>query len=282
MRGVRAVACGLVVALSASSVAARPAEGPVHESVLWSDNLTGYADERAAEGAHASAAEFYFRAHDRLTGSAAPQRFLGSAHEPLEKGVQAAAEAQADDPSRTDLLCAADLRLVRHARLLESAGVLTPAAVALLRGARVRVDARLRAAGSVCTGPPAPAPASVTLSAVIAYPEGHVFSDRILEPGALARAAPLDTPYVPAIPPRSGKRGKLWTNLGVALMAGGLLVVGLGVGMAGRERDASAALSIVTGATAFTAGLPMLIIGDQRRRAAAALAIGGRGLSVAF
>ena len=57
--------------------------------------------------------------------------------------------------------------------------------------------------------------------------------------------------------------------------------VGLGVGLAGRERDASAALSIVAGTTAFTAGLPMLIIGDKRRRAAA-LALGGRGLSLSF
>lgn len=281
MRGVRAVACGLVVALSAGSVAAKPAEGPVSESVLWSDNLTGYADQRAAEGDHAGAADFYFRAHDRLTGSAAPQRFLGSAHVPLEKGVNAAAVAQALDPPRTDLLCAADLRVVRHARLLESADVLTPAAVAVLRGARSRIDARLREAGAICTNPTAAIPASVALSTVVTYPEGHVLGDRFLEPGALARAAPLDSPYVPAIPPRSGKRGKLWTNLGVALMAGGLLVVGLGVGMAGRERDASAALSIVTGAAAFTVGMPMLIIGDKRRRAAA-LALGGRGLSVAF
>jgi len=281
MRGVRAVACGLVVALSANSVAAQPAEGPAGERAAWSDNLSGYADQRAADGAHASAAEFYFRAHDRVTTSARPQQLLGSAHEPLEKGVNAAGEAQALDPSRTDLLCDADLRLVRHGRLLKSADALTPAAVALLRGARSRIDARLRAASAVCTGPVPEAPASIAISAIASHPEGHVLYDRLIEPGALALAAPLDAPYQPPIPPNSGRRGKLWTNLGVALMAGGLLVVGLGVGLAGRERDASAALSIVTGATAFTAGLPMLLIGDKRRRQAA-LALGGRGLSVSF
>ncbi|MDC0667314.1 hypothetical protein [Nannocystis radixulma] len=281
MRGVRAVACGLVVALSANSVAAQPAEGPAPESGLWSENLVSYADQLAQEKSFATAAEFYFRAHDRLTASAAPQRFLGRVHEPLEKGVNAAGEAQALDPARTDVLCDADLRLVRHARLLESADALTPAAVALLRGTRSRIDARLRAASAMCPGPAVAAPPSIALSAIASHPAGHVLYDRLIEPGALARAAPLDAPYQPPIPPRSGRRGKLWTNLGVALMAGGLLVVGLGVGLAGRERDASAALSIVAGTTAFTAGLPMLIIGDKRRRAAA-LALGGSGLSVSF
>lgn len=281
MDGIRAVACGLSLTLAAGSVSARPAEGPARESALWSDNLAAYADQRAAEGAYAAAAEFYFRAHDRLTESAAPQRFIGSAHESLEKGVHAAVEAHAIEPARTDLLCAADLRLVRHARLLGSADALTPAAVAVLRGARVQLAARLRDTSAVCPGSVGEVPPSVALHAVTTYPEVHVRTSRLLEPGALARAAPLDTPYRAPVPPRSGRNGRLWTNLGVALMAGGLLVVGLGIGLASRERDASAALSIVTGATSFTVGMPMLIIGDQRRRAAA-LAFGGRGLSVSF
>lgn len=279
MRAVRAIAGGLAVALAAGPVSARSPEGPVSEGALWSENLTEYADQRAAEGAHATAAGFYFRAYDRLTSGSAAHRFIGATHEPLEKGIVAAVEAQEIDPARTDLLCGADARLVRHARLLGGAERLTPAAIAVIRGARLRLHARLLAASAICPAPAQEAPPSIRVLATATYPEGQV-QDAVIERGALARAAAIDAPRLPpdAPPPVAGR---VWTKLGVALMASGLLVLGLGCGLAARERDASAALTVVTGVTAFSAGLPMLIIGDKRTRAAA-LAVGPRGISLSF
>lgn len=269
--------------LAAGPVAARePAEGPVAVGALWSENFVEEADKRAAAGDLAGAAEFYFRAHDRLADDRNARLLVGAMHEPLEKGVNAAVVAQARNPRRTDLLCEADRRILRHAAELSDAERLNSAVIAVLRAARSRVQARLRRAGAGClVSLPSGTSSLLAIDADELSGQGH--RGRVLEPGSLAIAARTSPPPLPHVPARRD-RGRVWTRAGVAMMAAGLMSIGAGIALSTldrREADAPAALGFVAGAGMFFAGFPLLIVGDQRRRASA-LAIGPGRLTLSF
>lgn len=273
----------LALGLAAPTAAARPtsddeAPSPAVAGALWSENLRDYADRRLAEGDLAGAADFYLRAYDRLAWDAKARELVVAAHEPLERAVNTAADAQRLAAAGTDLLCEADRRVIRHAVLLGAAERLTPEAVAVLRTARGRLQGRLIAVGAVCPRPAVTGPPSIQVLAADAY---HGDRDGpILDPGALASAAaaPPITPL--QVVQRRRDRGRIYTRAGVGLMAAGMMTLGVGIIMAGQERDASAALSFVAGAAGLFAGFPLLIVGDRHRRAN--LALGSRGLALSF
>lgn len=282
MRAVGPICVALAVALAGGPAAAGEPDDPLTPSgALSGENLRVYADHRVVDGDLAGAADLYFRAYDRIAGDPAARLAIGGTHEPLEQGVNAAAGAQRSDPARTDLLCAGDVRLIRHAIRLGAAGYLTPEAVAVLRAARGRLKARLDAADAVCPRPSMEGPPSIRVSGADVDhgdPDGP-----IITPGALVRATATAVPPPGAVPVRDLRidRARAMSRAGVVLMAGGMLTIGLGIALATQDRDASAALSLVVGATGFTAGFPLLILGDKHRRAGV-IAVGSRGLSVSF
>jgi hypothetical protein len=284
VRAVGPLCVALAVALAGGPAAADPGDpdDPLDPAASISgENLRVYADHRARGGDFARAAEYYFLAYDRLTGDPAVRLAIGGTHESLEKGVNAAAEAQRRDPARVDLLCSGDLRLVRHAVFLADAGYLTPEAIAVLRSARGRLHGRLVAAGTVCPRPDVDGPPSIRVFA--ADMRGDL-DGPLVDEGALVRATAAAMPPPDRAPARDLRldRARAMTRAGTLLMAGGLLTIGLGVALSTQDRDASAALTLVVGTTAFTAGVPLLILGDKHRRHRGTLAVRPGGLAVSF
>lgn len=278
MSGFSAVALALAFVVRPPVADERDEE--VAGAVAASDNLRDWADRRATAGDLEGAADFYLRAYDRLAFADDAPDLLDLAHEPLEKAVNVAAEAQRRAPGRTDLLCQADRRVIRHAVLLADAGRLTPAAIVALRIARARLQGRLNDASAICPRPNVGGPPSIQLHAADAYQGG--FTGPVLEPGALARATMLAAVAVTPGPPRMSRaeRGRLWTRAGVGLLAAGMMTISLGIVLAADERPASAALTFVAGTTGFVAGFPLLILGDRHRRAD--LSLGPGRVALAF
>jgi hypothetical protein len=284
VRVVGSLCVALAVALAGGPAAAEPGDrdDPIDPSAATSgENLRIYADHRAADGDMAGAAEFYFLAYDRLSGDPAVRLAIGGTHESLEKGVNAAADAHRRDPARTDLLCGGDLRLTRHAIHLADAGYLTPEAIAVLRAARGRLQARLVAAGTVCPRSGVDGPPSIRVGGADLRSDPDA---PIITPGALARVTARVVPPRDKLPEPDLRldRARTMTRAGTLLMAGGLLTIGIGISLAAQDRDASAALALVTGTTAFTAGFPLLILGDKHRRHRRTLAVRPGGLAVSF
>ncbi len=277
MRGLVILTLTLGLATPAAAGGKPDAPGgddPPSTGALWSANLRDYADRRLAAGDLAGAAEFYFRAYDRLAWDRHARASVGAAHEPLEQAVNVAAEAQRQDAERVDLLCHADRRLIRHAVLLGEIDGLTPEAIAVLRTARARLQGRLIAAGAVCPRPSVPGPPSIRVRTdeVRAGGDGP-----ILDPGALAGAVG-SMPVALAKLEKQRNRGRMFTRAGVGLIAAGMMTIGVGIFMAGQDRDASAALSFVAGTTGLFAGFPLLIVGDRHKRTTLALGSGGVAL----
>lgn len=270
----------LAIGLAAPAAAASPNDDagadkpPPSAGGLWSANLSDVADRRAASGDLVGAAELYLRAYDRLTLDRQGRPWLAAVHEPLERAVNAAAAAQARVAERTDLLCQADVRLIRHAVLLGDLEQLTPEAIGVLRTARARIQGRLVAAGALCPRPAVSGPASirVRVDEVRAGGDGP-----ILDPGALAGAVGAKSAALARLE-RRHHLGRVYTRAGVGLIAAGMMTLGVGLLMAGQDRDASAALSFVAGTAGLFAGFPLLIVGDRHRRANLSLASGGVAL----
>lgn len=287
MRGPLTLALALALGPAAPAAAARPLDGPTSDDeapsptvagALWSENLRDYAERRLAEGDLAGAADFYLRAYDRLAWDARARELVVAAHAPLERAVNTAADAQRLEPHRTELLCEADRRVIRHAVLLGDIDRLTPEAIAVLRTARGRLQGRLIAAGAVCPRPVVTGPPSIQVLAADAY---HGDRDGpILDPGALVTAAATPPVAVASFTRPRLERARAYTRAGVGLIAAGMMTLGVGIIMVAQEREASAALTFVAGTAGLVSGFPLLIVGDRYRRANVAL--GPRGLALNF
>ena len=183
-------------------------------------------------------------------------------------------QANAGEPGP---LCAADTLALRHRARVRAIGRATPTFEATISDLRLALHARLLADGARCSehGPPAGPASTAPKNTALAYTSG----DLLLAPGRLAAATRERRP--PVAPQRRWQATK---RAGFALMSIGLMTLGGGIAAGALERapgrEALQASLLVGGTGLFVAGFPLLIVGDQRARAA--LAVGPGGARLAF
>lgn len=280
MRG-RGFGCLLALAVAAAPTPARAgcpqpgAAGLAVPEVAAAE--VAEARRLAAAGDCAGAGEATVAAYDALGGQ--PRRHLDLLHALLADALHAFVAAQRTSLAAEPLagpraapvdgpLCAADTLLLRHRARVRALGRATPAFEARLAGVRTELHARLADAGATCTGLDARALAAAAGQATHA-------DDRLLAPDRLAAdtRGPRTT---------TARRWQSASQVGVALMAVGLMTLGGGIATGALERlphqNAVQAGLLVGGTALFVGGFPLLIVGDQRARAALALGPGGATL----
>ena len=267
MRGRGAWLLGLTLV-----AAARPAAGQCPPMTSATATLADeaarlvHAAEQARPGGCLYAADLLVAAHAAL--SADPRRDLDALHAVVTDAVNmyAAVHELDGDPA---LLCEADALVVRHRQRVRSSRQTTFAFEAEVNALRTRLHARL-GPGERCVAVDPGMVALARRSVAAAAP-----GEPVLRPGVLA-AATRDHRRPASPSPRRWPSAK---RAGVAMLALGLMTLGAGIAAGSLERvdhrDLLQASLLVGGTGLFVGGFPLLIIGDQRARAAVALAPGG-------
>jgi len=275
------VALGLAVALAVPASATGACPEPASRST--SPELVRPQIERArdvaGQGDCDAAAATITAAYDALASQ--PRRHLDALHALFTDVVHlqlaahharvALLSAPVDPALVQGPLCAADVLALRHRARVRAIGRASPAFEATIAGLRSELHARL--AGAQC---PAIDPADDVLRAPA--PATGFHSDLLLRPGQLATETRERRP-----PPKDRARWQAASRGGFALMAVGLMVLGGGIAAGAAEGRGQGALQgslLTAGTLMFAGGVPLLIIGDQRARAA--LAIGPGGARLAF
>ncbi len=273
------VALSVVLALPGPARAACPEPG-VPATALPEAARSRVIEARAlaGQGACEAAAGAATAAYDALGGQ--PRRHLDALHALLADVVhlQLAAHhtrvsAQVGRTRAAEVagpLCAADVLVLRHRARVRAIGRASPGFEAALAGVRSELHARL--AGAQC---PAHDPAERVIPA-LASSTGFR-SDLLLRPGQLA----AETAERRSPPTPGGPRWRIASRGGFALMALGLMAIGGGIAAGATEGSRQGALqgSLLAGGTLmFVGGFPLLIVADQRARAALAVGPGGARL----
>lgn len=257
--------------------AARPAAAGCPDITSAGETLSDEADRlvRAAEQARPGgclyAADLVAAAHEAT--AADPRRDLDALHALLTDAVNmyVASHEQGGDPA---LICEADALIQRHHRRVRTSKRSTFTFEVEITALRSRVHARLAARGETCGHIDA---GMVTYARRLVGAAGP--GEWALRPGVLA-AATRDR----RVPSPSPRRWQVAKRAGVGLMAIGLMTLGAGIAAGAAERVPHADLlqaSLLVGGTAmFVGGFPLIIIGDQRARAAVAVA--PTGVAVKF
>lgn len=218
------------------------------------------ASARAGQGACQAAGDALTAAYDILGGH---PRHLGALHSVFADAVDqyVATHREADHPEPAPL-CAADSLALRHLARVRALGRSTPAFEATIDRLRSGLHARLRARGGWCPDHPPPAGLAEATAA-----------DLSLAPGQLIAETRVPRPI-------GGERS--WVaakRAGVALMGIGLMTLGGGIAAGALERaparEALQAGLLVGGVSLFVAGFPLVVVADQKVRAAVALGPGG-------